>query len=152
MMDINDLKSFAEQAMADGKLAKLEQPYAQTELRCVSPPMGCGRPLRSGLSTAFRDQSSRDEYRLTGMCQDCQDKLFDACLSPEDIADMESHPEYFGRCPDCGRYCELQHVDVGVGVMSGFDCCYLYDPRPARCTETPGCHLGVGHLYGCDNK
>lgn len=38
---------------------------------CASPPFGCGNPV-----TGFRDKRSADEYRITAMCQNCQDKLF----------------------------------------------------------------------------
>jgi len=38
---------------------------------CVPPPIGCGGP-----ATGFRDESSRREYRISGLCQKCQDELF----------------------------------------------------------------------------
>lgn len=38
--------------------------------RCIPPPLGCGEPL-----TGFTDKVSEDEYRITGLCQQCQDGL-----------------------------------------------------------------------------
>ena len=39
--------------------------------KCSPPPMGCGGP-----ATDFRDDLSRKEFSITGMCQACQDKFF----------------------------------------------------------------------------
>lgn len=39
--------------------------------RCVNPPYGCGGP-----ATEFRDAKSMQEYRISGLCQKCQDKIF----------------------------------------------------------------------------
>jgi hypothetical protein len=38
---------------------------------CVNPPFGCGKPV-----ARFRDEVSCKEYLMSGMCQDCQDKVF----------------------------------------------------------------------------
>lgn len=38
---------------------------------CLDPPIGCGL-----IATAFRDALSASEYRITGMCQSCQDKMY----------------------------------------------------------------------------
>jgi hypothetical protein len=38
---------------------------------CVPPPMGCG-----GHATDFRDDLSRKEYTISGLCQKCQDSVF----------------------------------------------------------------------------
>lgn len=38
---------------------------------CVPAPIGCG-----GAAGAFRDAISRKEYRISGLCQNCQDRLF----------------------------------------------------------------------------
>jgi hypothetical protein len=40
--------------------------------RCVPPPIGCGA-MNVG---EFRDLKSLQEYRISGMCQVCQDKFF----------------------------------------------------------------------------
>jgi len=39
--------------------------------RCVRQPIGCGE-----LITGFRDELSAHEYRISGLCQKCQDELF----------------------------------------------------------------------------
>lgn len=41
------------------------------EDRCVKPPIGCGKP-----ATKFRDEISRKEFTISGLCQECQDKIF----------------------------------------------------------------------------
>ena len=38
---------------------------------CVPPPIGCG-----GSADTFRDAISRKEYSISGLCQNCQDKIF----------------------------------------------------------------------------
>ena len=39
--------------------------------KCIPPPMGCG-----GDATMFRDESSRREFTISGLCQKCQDDIF----------------------------------------------------------------------------
>lgn len=39
--------------------------------RCVPAPVGCG-----GEADVFRDELSRKEYAISGLCQACQDKVF----------------------------------------------------------------------------
>ena len=39
---------------------------------CVPAPIGCGKPV-----TKFTDEISAKEYCISGLCQECQDKLFD---------------------------------------------------------------------------
>lgn len=38
--------------------------------RCVNEPIGCGKSVGD-----FEDDRSADEYRLSGLCQICQDDL-----------------------------------------------------------------------------
>lgn len=38
---------------------------------CVRSPYGCGGP-----ATEFRDERSREEYRISGLCQVCQDGIW----------------------------------------------------------------------------
>lgn len=45
---------------------------------CVSPPFGCGRPV-----TGFSDQASAREYKITGMCQACQDRMYSELADEE---------------------------------------------------------------------
>lgn len=37
--------------------------------KCVREPAGCGQP-----ATEFRDEVSRTEYTISGLCQRCQDR------------------------------------------------------------------------------
>ena len=39
--------------------------------RCIGKPLGCGEPIGK-----FRDDMSAREYRISGFCQKCQDKVF----------------------------------------------------------------------------
>lgn len=39
--------------------------------QCVAPPIGCGKPI-----TTFKDALSAREYRISGLCQECQDRIF----------------------------------------------------------------------------
>lgn len=38
---------------------------------CIPPPIGCGGPAAD-----FRDELSAREYRISGLCQNCQDEIF----------------------------------------------------------------------------
>jgi hypothetical protein len=40
--------------------------------RCVSPPFGCGKEIGR-----FKDTLSVREYRISGLCQNCQDQVFE---------------------------------------------------------------------------
>jgi len=46
---------------------------AITNDRCLDSPVGCGKPAME-----FRDQLGEKEYRVSGWCQSCQDKVFHA--------------------------------------------------------------------------
>jgi len=39
--------------------------------RCMDAPVGCG-----GLAVEFRDELGAREYRISGLCQNCQDWTF----------------------------------------------------------------------------
>lgn len=39
--------------------------------RCCPAPIGCG-----GEAIEFRDEISRKEYSISGLCQNCQDSIF----------------------------------------------------------------------------
>jgi len=39
--------------------------------RCIRAPFGCG-----GAAVEFQDDLSRREYRISGLCQKCQDSVF----------------------------------------------------------------------------
>jgi hypothetical protein len=53
----------------------LESLYGRTSSiaadHCVRAPIGCG-----GEATNFRDERSRKEYRISGLCQKCQDLVW----------------------------------------------------------------------------
>jgi hypothetical protein len=42
--------------------------------KCIPPPIGCGRIITP--DTEFRNETSRKEYQISGLCQQCQDKVF----------------------------------------------------------------------------
>jgi hypothetical protein len=42
--------------------------------KCLPPPIGCGRTFDP--NTEFKDEISRREYRISGLCAFCQDKIF----------------------------------------------------------------------------
>ena len=42
--------------------------------RCIPAPIGCGKTIDP--ETEFRDEISRREYTIGGMCQKCQDRAF----------------------------------------------------------------------------
>lgn len=39
--------------------------------KCVPAPIGCGQSI-----TGFKDELSAREYRISGLCQNCQDAFF----------------------------------------------------------------------------
>ena len=39
---------------------------------CVAAPIGCGKPV-----VKFRTDEDTKEYEISGLCQSCQDELFD---------------------------------------------------------------------------
>jgi hypothetical protein len=51
---------------------------AQDERRCLKPPIGCGKS-----SPVFSNPTSAAEYRITGLCEDCQN-AHDATFEEED--------------------------------------------------------------------
>jgi hypothetical protein len=38
---------------------------------CIAPPTGCGKPIGK-----FKNELSKKEYTISGLCQDCQNKIF----------------------------------------------------------------------------
>lgn len=137
-----------DQAQAMVRDMRADKGAARDEHRCVAPPTGCGQPLGRSLATAFRDQASRDEYDITGMCQSCQDEMFKP--SRDELLAMAADKRNYDRCGCCGEWRELIHVDVGVGVISGFDCCREEDYRALpRCPVAP-CGLRADHAHWHD--
>jgi len=39
--------------------------------RCMNSPIGCGKVV-----TPFKDHASAREYTISGLCQSCQDRIF----------------------------------------------------------------------------
>lgn len=118
---------------------------------CAEPPAGCGKAV--DVQREFRDAISRREFDITHLCQPCQDIVY--APSPEDVAYMASRPQDYGRCVVCGEYREYETVDIGVGIMRGFDCCQSMLPPeqwPPRCTKTRDCALSEGHAYDCTHR
>jgi hypothetical protein len=145
------LRAELDQALAFRTQARADAPLAEAEARCALPPVGCGQPIRPSLARGFRDQASRDEHRITGLCQGCQDEMF--APPPEEVEAMAADLYGYGRCGDCGRYRRYEHVDIGVGTITGFDCCPIpvaVADRLPSCTKTKGCWLSQDHAHGCD--
>ena len=67
---------------------------------CLSPPMGCGRTI-SPVELREWDQATFNEYRISGWCNKCQDKIF---VDPDE--------------PDCCCINPCTEADVGVGVIT----------------------------------
>ena len=55
--------------------AQLERMFGRSTAieadRCIPPPAGCGGP-----AVEFNTELSRREYSISGLCQQCQDKVF----------------------------------------------------------------------------
>lgn len=56
---------------SDKVFPEAQRPGAIAEGRCVQPPFGCGKPVKG-----FDDALSRAEFRISGLCQRCQDEVF----------------------------------------------------------------------------
>lgn len=48
-----------------------DRPKALAEGRCIAKPIGCGEPVKG-----FDDALSEREYKISALCQACQDKIF----------------------------------------------------------------------------
>lgn len=64
----------------------------------------CGKDYKG-----FRNQESINEYKISQMCQKCQDEMFG-----EDFA----APAANGHCPNCGKYFYLSNPNEFGGVCS----------------------------------
>lgn len=149
------LQASLDQAKAAVRNSRADAPEARREQRCAASPVGCGRPIAS-LATEFRDQASRDEYEITRLCQSCQDALF--APSADEVAAMAADSHNYGRCCVCGEYRAYEFVDVGVGVIKGFNCCterletedLMALPRCSATDDTGQCFLRQDHAHGHD--
>lgn len=54
---------------------------------CCPPPIGCG-----GEATEFNDELSRKEYSISGLCQKCQDKIFEGGDDDEQLSTIATPP------------------------------------------------------------
>jgi len=54
-----------------GNIFGVNRKGAIQEGKCVPPLIGCGGPAME-----FRDEKSRREYHISGLCQKCQDEIF----------------------------------------------------------------------------
>lgn len=76
--------------MSDGLSRGFTNPFRQQAAEvaatglCQAPPLGCGL-----VATAFRDEISVREYRITGMCQTCQDAVYALAEEWEEQGMME---------------------------------------------------------------
>jgi hypothetical protein len=143
------LAAFVDQVSAMVRENKRDGASAESESRCSLPEVGgCGKTI--DLETEFRDHTSQAEYKITHLCQDCQDKMF---MPPAE--EMYENLDDFGRCGICGLWRDYVHVDLGVGVIKGFNCCGTTNPPvpwPGRCDKEPGCFLGKGHALDCEHN
>jgi hypothetical protein len=53
------------------KLANADTEKAIQNDTCIPPPIGCG-----GEAVEFKDERSKNEYIISGLCQECQDNVF----------------------------------------------------------------------------
>lgn len=53
----------------------LEEAFSRTTAitsnKCIPAPVGCGKEING-----FKDDMSRHEYTISGLCQECQDSVF----------------------------------------------------------------------------
>lgn len=62
--------------------------------RCMEPPIGCG-----GEATVFDDELSRREFAISGLCQECQNAVFD--MDSEQYMDEDPKCNCIVTCDDC---------------------------------------------------
>ncbi len=48
-----------------------ERREAMQDRKCIPAPIGCGK-----VASHFKDDISAKEYRISGLCQNCQDSIF----------------------------------------------------------------------------
>ena len=71
-----------------------EREIARKENRCISAPIGCGKPIEK-----FMNQLSRIEYGISSLCYGCQNRIF-------------------GIPTECTCDSPCCQADVGVGVIT----------------------------------
>ena len=68
------MKPSTKEVAIEAELANLFGFYRGVHIavdECVPEPIGCGGP-----ATEFEDEVSRKEYSISGLCQECQNKVF----------------------------------------------------------------------------
>lgn len=93
--------------------ALADRPEAWASGRCLTEPIGCGRSLEE---VPWRDTASATEYRISGLCQQCQDKVFPrsahcTCSEPCCEADVG-----VGIITCGGQHCPLHGLDEFVSA------------------------------------
>lgn len=63
--------TWPESRPADKVFPGAQRQAAIAEGRCAQPPFGCGKPVRG-----FDDALSAREFKISGLCQECQDAIF----------------------------------------------------------------------------
>lgn len=63
--------NLAELRPVDRIFPDAHRPVALAMGLCASPPFGCGQKV-----TGFNDAVSEKEYRITSLCQNCQDRIY----------------------------------------------------------------------------
>lgn len=71
-----DWRNIMEPTKKSAEITKLldemsDRTISITNDKCVRPPIGCGKPIGE-----FRDEISKREYTISGLCQACQDEIF----------------------------------------------------------------------------
>jgi hypothetical protein len=69
---MNDMKATQKNPLLDAFLSTLNGGKVREDIIRQGLCMTCDRTTKA----TFRDEASRNEYRISGMCQSCQDKVF----------------------------------------------------------------------------
>lgn len=78
--------NLAELRPVDQLFPDAHRPVAIATGTCISPPLGCGQKV-----AGFTDETSAREYKITGHCQNCQDRIY-AELAEEEEESLYSAP------------------------------------------------------------
>jgi hypothetical protein len=73
----------AELRPVDQIFPEAHRPVAMALGLCASPPFGCGQKV-----TGFNDAISEKEYRITSLCQSCQDRIYSEMAEEEDESEF----------------------------------------------------------------
>lgn len=87
---------------------------AITTDRCINSPLGCGKPI-----TGFKDALSRQEYQISGLCQTCQDSIFDSDEEDEEEEEAMQQPININNLLDEIRYGKNPKAAIAEIVNQG---------------------------------